>query len=145
MFRQLIQKYYAEIESWILKSLIFQLSVYTVAFLFIAASCIQFTKPVPQNTPTAAENKGFVVNIPQKAFFKNYVFVSVEASPGTSCELTYISPSGDLGHMDTTANTNGICSWRWKVDETKGKGDGRLIFTIEGISETHFIEIRSGF
>jgi hypothetical protein len=88
----------------------------------------------------------FRVIIPQKALFRNYLEVSVEAQPGTSCELIYISPSGEIHYMDTiTADTTGLCTWKWKVDETKGKGAGRLIFTIGGINETHFIEIRSSF
>jgi len=94
---------------------------------------------------TPQNDKGFTVTIPQKALHKNRVTVSVEAAPGTDCELTYISPLGDMSVMDTITNTSGICSWTWRVDETRGKGSGRLIFTIEGVSETHFIEVRSSF
>jgi hypothetical protein len=47
--------------------------------------------------------------------------------------------------MDTTADTSGLCEWRWKIDVAQGKGAGRLIFTINGVSETHFMEIRSNF
>jgi hypothetical protein len=116
-----------------------------VAFVVLAVAKPQTTSTQMPSTPTAPRDRGIVVNIPQKALFKNYVAVSAEATPGTKCELTYISPSGDVSFMNTTANPSGICSWKWKIDETKGKGAGRLIFTIEGISETHFIEIRSSF
>ena len=131
MSLQLIQKYYAEVKSLIRKGLVLRLSTCAAAFLFIAVSCSQSTIPSPKNTPTIVDDKGFVVNVPQKALFNNYVSVSVEATPRTRCELTYISPSGDISQMDTIANTSGMCLWKWKVDETKGKGDGRLIFTIE--------------
>jgi hypothetical protein len=107
--------------------------------VILVVSQFQTISPIPASTPTAIPGKGFVVNNPQKALFKNYVTVSAEATPGTSCELTYIPPSGDISVMDTIANESGICSWRWKIDETKGKGMGWLIFTIGGMSETHFI------
>ncbi len=122
---------------------LFLMGFVALVVLFVFQS--QTKSSLPPSTPTAFPEKSFAVNIPQKALFKNYVTVSAEAAPGTSCELTYIPPSGDASAMDTIANENGICSWRWKIDETKGKGAGRLIFTIEGVSETHFIEIRSSF
>ena len=71
--------------------------------------------------------------------------VSVGASPRTNCRLTYVPPSGEVQVMDIMADINGLCEWRWKIEEAQGKGSGRLIFTIDGISETHFMEIRSAF
>ena len=99
----------------------------------------------PASTPTVIPNIDFAVNIPQKALMKNYVTVSAEAPSGTKCRLIYVPPSGNIRRTDTTADASGQCVWRWKVEETDGKGDGRLIFTIGDISETHFIEIRSSF
>ena len=127
------------------KSLVALLLTIFVAFTVLVGVQHQAKSSLPASAPTATLEKHFVVNIPQKALFKNYVIVSIEAAPGISCELTYIAPSGDTSVMDTIANESGICSWRWKIDETKGKGMGRLIFTIEGVSETHFIEIRRSF
>jgi hypothetical protein len=97
------------------------------------------------STPTIVPKAGFVVNIPQKALMKNYVTVTAEAPPGTKCELTYIPPSGNIHQTATIADTSGLCVWNWKVEDSEGKGNGRLIFTIGNISETHFIEIHSGF
>jgi hypothetical protein len=99
----------------------------------------------PPITPTAVPKTGFVVNIPQKALIKNYVTVSVEALPGTICKLNYISPSGETHQTDTIADAGGLCIWKWKIEETERKGNGRLIFTIGEISETHFMEILSNF
>ena len=76
---------------------------------------------------------------------KNYVTVSAEAPPGTKCELIYVPPSGATHQTDTIADASGQCVWKWKVEESEGKGDGRLIFTIGDISETHFIQIFSNF
>jgi hypothetical protein len=113
--------------------------IYAIALLLLMISC------TGSKTSTPQIDEGFKVTIPQKALHKNKVSVSLEAAPGTACELTYISPSGDISYMEAAADTSGICSWTWKVDETKGRGAGRLIFTIEGVSETHFIEIRASF
>ena len=96
-------------------------------------------------TPTGVPVKRLAVNIPQKALWRNYVEVSVETVPGTNCELIYIPPLGKTHQTETMADASGLCKWKWKIDETEGKGNGRLIFTIDGISETHFIEVRSAF
>jgi hypothetical protein len=99
----------------------------------------------PPSTPTVISDAGFVVNIPQKALIKNYVTVSAKASLGTNCKLTYIPPSGNVYQTHTIVDASGLCTWKWKVEESDGKGNGRLIFTIGNSSETHFIEIRSSF
>jgi len=87
----------------------------------------------------------FVVHIPQKALLKNYLNISAEAAPGTICTLTYIPPSGESLQMDVTANSSGLCEWRWKIEESHRAGDARLIFTINGQSDTHFIQIFAEF
>ena len=134
------------------KILIALLLVTVVAFLAWAvlhgqSNSSSLSTPTVQSpsTSTVIPDTRFVVNIPQKALMKNYVTVSVEAPPRTKCKLTYIPPSGNIHQTDTTADTSGLCVWNWKVEESEGKGNGRLIFTIGGISETHFIEIRSNF
>jgi hypothetical protein len=108
------------------------------------ASSQPTTSTLP-STPTVPPQKSLVVTIPQKALWRNYVEVSAETAPGTSCELIYVPPLGKTHQTATTADASGLCMWTWKIDETEGKGNGRLIFTIDGISETHFIEIRSAF
>ena len=95
--------------------------------------------------PTETSLPPFVVHIPDKALWKNYLNVSAEAPAGTPCRLTYVPPMGTTQEMDTTADESGLCSWRWKISEEEGKGHARLIFTIDGHSETHFIDIRRSF
>jgi hypothetical protein len=101
--------------------------------------------PQPSSTPTVTPDTGLVLNIPQKALMKNYVTVSAEAPSGTKCELIYIPPSGNTHKTDTIADASGLCVWKWKAEESEGKGNARLIFTIGNISETHFIQILSSF
>ena len=118
------------------------LQIVLIAVLFISACSNEVNTPTPtvtQNAPT------FNVQIPDKALLKNYLVISLETEPDTTCELTYIAPKGQKLHMVETADENGHCEWRWKIEETDGRGHGRLIFTVNGISETHFIDIRPGF
>jgi hypothetical protein len=99
----------------------------------------------PPNTAVAVPTKSFVVNLPDKALLRNYVEVSVHANPGTTCKLTYIPPAGQTRQTTAIADANGLCVWKWQIDASDGKGNARLIFTINGISETHFLEMRSSF
>jgi hypothetical protein len=95
--------------------------------------------------PSTSTPVSFNLNIPQKALWRNYLVVSAEVTDGAGCRLTYIPPSGNKKVMDVTANSSGLCEWQWKIEEADGKGNARLIFTIDGVSETHFIEVRSSF
>ena len=126
-----------------------------VLFIFLPAILLLLTARVihqernleslPTATPDLFLDADYTVTIPDKALIKNYLTVSLETDPGTECKLTFIPPSGGMHEMDTVANTDGVCEWRWKLEESYGKGHGRLIFTINGVSDTHFIDIRSGF
>ena len=102
---------------------------------------IQATPIYPTETPLPP----FILHIPEKALWNNYLNISAETSAGTSCRLTYVPPMGTTQEMDTIADESGLCTWRFKISEEEGKGPGRLIFTINGTSETHFIEIRRSF
>ncbi|MBL8050354.1 MAG: hypothetical protein JNM46_03955 [Anaerolineales bacterium] len=96
-------------------------------------------------TPSPTSEPNFEVTIPSKALLKNYVTVSVKAETGTSCNLIFIPGSGDMLNMDTIANENGDCVWRWKLEESYKKGTARLIFTINGMSQTRFLQILENF
>ena len=126
-----------------------------VLFIFLPAILLLLTARViqqernreslPTATPVLFIDADYAVTIPDKALMKNYLTVSLETHPGTECKLTFIPPSGGMVEMDTVADADGVCEWRWKLEESYGKGHGRLIFTINGISDTHFIDIRAGF
>ena len=124
-----------------------------IALLVLAASIFilqiilrgDITAPQTPITPTGTPEVGFNVDNPLKALWKNYFTVSVEATPGTVCDLLYVPPMGESQEMSSVADENGKCTWRWKIEQEHGKGNGRLIITIDGKSETHFFEIRSSF
>jgi hypothetical protein len=105
----------------------------------------QIATSKPPSTPIVIPTKSFVVNIPDKALLRNYIEVSVKANPGTNCELTYVSPAGQTRQTISLADSSGLCVWKWQIDASDGKGNARLIFTMDGISETHFLEVRSAF
>lgn len=122
------------------------LTLFTGVFLIVLTAVAVLTawhKEALPIEPTPVPH--FNVTIPQKALLKNYVTVSVDTPEGTACELTFIPSSGETQVMSTTANADGICEWRWKLEESYGKGNARLIFTINGVSDTHFLEILSEF
>ncbi|GEM_PF-1062168 len=96
-------------------------------------------------TLTLTPQANFEVTIPSKGLLKNYVTVSVKAEAGTSCNLIFIPASGEMLNMDTIADENGDCVWRWKLEESYKKGTARLIFTINGISDTRFLQILESF
>src|SRR5262245_525900 len=96
-------------------------------------------------TPSFTVEPHFEVTIPSKALLKNYVVVSVKATAGTSCNLIFIPASGEMINMDTIADESGECMWKWKLEESYGRGHARLIFTIDGTSETHFLQILPEF
>lgn len=96
-------------------------------------------------TPTISMYADFNVTIPSKAMLKNYLTVSAEATPGVNCTLTFIPASGETQIMETVGNSEGECVWRWKLEESFGRGAARLIFTINGLSDTHYIEILNSF
>ena len=125
------------------------LIVFPLAILLLLAARVSDGRRLPDSPPSAtltiSPYADFTVHIPQKALLKNYLAVSAEAAPGTVCRLIYVPPSGESLQMKTTSNSNGLCEWRWKIEESDGKGHGRLIFTVNGVSDTHFIDIRAGF
>ncbi len=125
-----------------------------LAALLILTLSISLIQVISGGQPYAPQNPivltdtpeaSFNVDIPQKALWQNYFNVSAEATPGTICELLYVPPAGESQEMPSVANEDGQCGWRWKIEESQGKGNGRLIITIDGKSETHFFEIRSRF
>jgi hypothetical protein len=124
--------------------LIFIGSILLLLFIFWPSSPtsnpIQVTPPA---SPTPRPK--FEVTLPSKGLLKNYVTVSVKAETGTSCNLIFIPASGDMLDMDTIANEKGECIWRWKLEESYKKGTARLIFTINGISDTRFLQILENF
>lgn len=121
------------------------LLVVLIIFLFQNRKTTVVVQPLLTPALPAFEDADYRVTIPDKALIKNYLTVSLETTPGTACILTFIPPSGNMREMETIADSNGQCTWRWKLEEADGKGHGRLIFTINGVSDTHFIDIRQGF
>lgn len=118
-------------------------SVFVFSLIWINQTKLNTITIPPTSTPTPPPN--FEVTIPSKGLLKNYVTVSVKAETGTSCNLIFIPASGEMLNMDTIADENGECVWRWKLEESYGKGSARLIFTINGMSQTHFLQILESF
>lgn len=123
---------------------IFLLIASVLSFIWIEQST-RTDSYIVTSTPSLTPEPKFEVTIPSKGLLKNYVTVSVKAETGTSCNLIFIPASGETLNMDTVADENGDCAWRWKLEESYKKGTARLIFTINGMSETHFLQILESF
>jgi hypothetical protein len=127
------------------------LAVFSILMLIALAACESMhmgqsvTAQVTEVIPTETALPPFKINIPDKALWRNYLNLSLEAPAGTTCMLTYIAPVGATQQIDAIADENGLCEWRLKISEHEGKGHSRLIFTMNGISETHFIDVRPNF
>jgi hypothetical protein len=126
--------------------------LFAVLLLMVASSFLSWAvlhtksnRPQSVDIPAVAQAPHFETSIPQKALLNNYLTVSVKTAAGTKCKLTFITPSGETQTMDALADEKGECVWSWKLEESAGKGDGRLIFTIDGVSDTHFIQIFANF
>lgn len=128
--------------------------IFIIIILIVAFSIFNFnltTRKMARgtNTPTTIPSSTpapkFEVTIPSKGLLKNYVTVSVKAETGTSCNLIFIPASGETLDMNAVADENGDCVWRWKLEESFEMGTARLIFTINGISDTRFLQILESF
>ena len=112
------------------------------ATLLLASSCTS----QPQHAST---QEGFTVHIPQRGYMRSKTTIEVEAPPDTECELIFISPSGEdsqqAGLGATTADENGRCTWNFVIEEAERKYDARLLIYVDGVSETHFMEIRKAY
>ncbi|MBL8088778.1 MAG: hypothetical protein JNJ43_00510 [Anaerolineales bacterium] len=125
--------------------LIFIISILLMIFTFLSNSFPTRISTTKTSTPSPTSQPKFEVTIPSKGLLKNYVTVSVKAESGTICNLIFIPASGEMLNMDTIADKNGDCVWRWKLEESYGRGSARLIFTIEEMSQTHFLQILPEF
>jgi len=129
------------------KKILGLISIISIILLFYIFSPNLPTRSLIEETitPSPTLEPKFEVTIPSKGLLKNYVTVSVKAETGTSCNLIFIPASGEMLDLDTIADENGDCVWRWKLEESYKKGTARLIFTINGISDTRFLQILENF
>lgn len=121
--------------------LIFIASIFLIIFTFLSNSLPTRNLVKETAAPSPTPEPNFEATIPSKGLLKNYVTVSVKAESGASCNLIFIPASGETLNMDTIADENDECVWRWKLEESYGRGSARLIFTIDGMSQTHFLQI----
>lgn len=134
-----------DIKSRKIFGLIFITSILLMIFTFLSNGLPTRSSAKETITPSPTSELNFEVTIPSKGLLKNYVTVSVKAEIGTSCNLIFIPASGQTLNMDTVADKNGECVWKWKLEESYKKGTARLIFTINGMSQTRFLQILESF
>jgi hypothetical protein len=74
------------------------------------------------------------------------VNVQIQTVAGASCFLSYRTPSGTdsqaSGLGATTAGTNGVCSWVWKIGPKTKPGTGSIIITANDVTQSFDIVIQ---
>jgi hypothetical protein len=100
---------------------------------------------VPTDTPTPTPGPFQFAQLPAEIKVGSDVTVSLQAPPGAVCLLEFYTPDGNRstakGLGQTVANSQGRCSWEWHVSGNTGAGGGRLVVSMNGITETHEVEV----
>jgi hypothetical protein len=103
--------------------------------------------PTSTQSPSPITESGFnilVLTSPIKAGEK--ATVQVQSVPGASCSLAYTTPSGShssaKGLGETIADSNGVCSWTWKISASTKTGTGKLTITINDVTQSLDIVIQ---
>ncbi len=94
------------------------------------------TAPKPTNTPAPA---GYtVVFLTSPILIGHNVTLTIQTTPNSACNLTYITPQNQVsaapGLGATTANASGQCSWTWKITPNTKPGTGKLIISAGGVT-----------
>ena len=80
---------------------------------------------------------------------RSKTIISAEAPTGTDCELIFITPDGvdsqEQGLGKIIADKNGLCTWNFVIEHSERRGSARLLIYIDGVGETHFMEIRRAY
>jgi len=70
---------------------------------------------------------------------------SVQTSPGASCSITYVTPSGAVsgaqGLEPKTADANGFASWTWKIGPSTKPGTGTVKVTCDCVTASKPLQI----
>jgi endonuclease YncB( thermonuclease family) len=71
--------------------------------------------------------------------------LSIQVTADKNCNLSYITPSGNTstakGLGITTADGNGLCSWKWTIGSGTKPGTGTLNITVDGVTQSLNIEV----
>ncbi len=100
---------------------------------------------IPTDTPTPTPGPFQFIQLPKQIRVGNDVTVNLQAPPGAVCFLEFYTPDGNLstakGLGQAVANSQGRCSWEWHVSGNTGAGGGKLVISMNGITETHEVEV----
>ena len=109
----------------------------------ITFTLVPTDSPFPTSTTTSAFTI-LVLTSPVQA--GGNAFVQIQTVAGTNCFLSYTTPSGSdseaTGLGTTTANSNGVCSWTWKIGPQTNSGTGSLAITANGTTQFFNIVIQ---
>ncbi len=81
----------------------------------------------------------------QKVVTGEQAEATIRTQPGTSCKLSYVTPSGTkstargLGMI--TADEDGNCSWKWTIGSRTRPGTGKVTINAGGLTKTYPLQI----
>jgi hypothetical protein len=102
----------------------------------------------PTIQPTSPQfQSGFTLtSLSTPAKVDGYATATIKTSPGASCSISYYVPSGALskakGLVAKNADTNGVCSWTWKIGSSTKRGTGKVVISAGGSTHTFQIVIQ---
>jgi hypothetical protein len=71
--------------------------------------------------------------------------VVIRTSPGASCSIGYVTPSGSASHASgltlRTAGPDGLVVWAWQIGPSTRQGTGTVTVTCDGVSRTEVLPI----
>ena len=71
--------------------------------------------------------------------------VIIRTEPGLNCLINYITPAGNDSEAEgldiKTADSNGICKWKWNIGPGTNPGTGIIYISVNGTTEKFSIII----
>jgi hypothetical protein len=101
----------------------------------------------PTETLTPSPSGLQLVNYSWNVFPGQQAFIEIKTSPGGRCTINYIDTAGDPVELDSltplVADENGLCAWRWTIDENTQPGSGSVFVTAGGVAATYLLQVQS--
>lgn len=96
----------------------------------------------PSNTQPPASPTITLKNLSSPIERGDDASMTIETKPGISCSISYYAPLGNestaKGLESKTSDSNGICSWTWRISGNTTPGTGTIYITVSGTNSQSF-------
>ncbi len=101
---------------------------------------------VPQPTSTSPQNGFTLTYLSSPVNVGEYASAKIKTTPGISCTIKYVTSKGTTstakGLEPVQSDSNGICSWRWRIGTGTAPGEGTVTITADGVTQSFPIVIQ---